>query len=113
MQMENLLAVSFEAHNPNRNHRRRYEVVIGRDLLDSWTLAIRYGRIGQGGRELRYAGTDPAAIRAIIRRSLRRRLSAPTRIGCPYRLVAVSAAPGFDPFAWLPGEVMGKFFQVV
>lgn len=110
--MDNLLSVAFEAHHPGKNHHRRYEVVIGRDLLDAWTIAIRYGRTGQSGRELRYAATDAAAVRAIIRDRLRRRLSAPKRIGCPYRLAAFSAAPGFDPSAWLPGEVMAQFFQV-
>jgi hypothetical protein len=110
--MDNLLSVAFEAHHHEKNHHRRYEVVIGRDLLEDWTVAIRYGRTGQCGRELRYAAEEAAAIRAIVRDRLRRRLSAPKRIGCPYRLAAFSAAPGFDASAWLPGDVMAEFFQV-
>lgn len=39
--MDNLLTVAFEAHHAERNHHRRYEVRIGRDLLDDWTVAIR------------------------------------------------------------------------
>ncbi|MGA2701280.1 MAG: hypothetical protein ABSH35_09295 [Isosphaeraceae bacterium] len=39
------------------------------------------------------------------------RLSAPKRIGRPYRLAAFSTAPGFDTQAWLPGDVMATFFQ--
>jgi len=31
--------------------------------------------------------------------------------GCPYRLAAFSTAPGFDIQAWLPGDVMARFFQ--
>jgi hypothetical protein len=50
-------------------------------------------------------------MRAVIRERLRRRLSAPKRIGCPYRLAAFSAAPGFDASSWLPGEVMTRLFQ--
>jgi hypothetical protein len=38
-------------------------------------------------------------------------LSAPKRIGYPYRLTAYDAAPGFDASSWLPGEVMARFFQ--
>jgi predicted DNA-binding WGR domain protein len=109
--MDNLLSVAFEAHNSEKNHHRRYEVVIGRDLLDDWTVAIRYGRTGQGGRELHHAAPDAAVIRAIVRDRLRRRLSAPKRIGCPYRLAALSAAPGFDPSSWLPGDLMACFFH--
>jgi predicted DNA-binding WGR domain protein len=94
--MDNLLTVAFEAHHAGKNHHRRYEVTVGRDLLDAWTLAIRYGRVGQCGHELRYASSHPEEVRAIIRERLRRRLSAPRRIGCPYRLAAFTSAPGFD-----------------
>jgi hypothetical protein len=53
--MDNLLSVAFEAHHQEKNHHQRYEVTIGRDLLDDWTVAIRYGRTGRSGREWRYA----------------------------------------------------------
>jgi len=108
--MDNLLTISFEAHDAGKNHHRRYQVTVGRDLLDDWTVAIRYGRTGQGGRELRCASPQPDAIKAIIRERLLRRLSAPKRIGCAYRLTALSAAPGFDAGAWLPADVMARFF---
>jgi hypothetical protein len=109
--MDNLLTVAFEAHSQEGNHHRRYQITVGRDLLDVWTVAIRYGRTGEGGREMRFASPKPEEMRAVIRDRLRRRLSAPNRIGCPYRLTALSSAPGFDPSAWLPGEVMARFFQ--
>src|SRR3954465_4812304 len=109
--MINLLTIALEAHHAGRNHPRRYQVTVGRDLLDDWTVAIRYGRTGQAGRELRYAAAEADAMRAVIRDRLRRRLSAPKRIGCPYRLAAFSAALGFDAASWLPGEVMAGFFQ--
>jgi predicted DNA-binding WGR domain protein len=109
--MDNLLSVSFEAHHQEKNHHRRYEVVIGRDLLDAWTVAIRYGRTGQRGTERRYASSQADEMRLVIRDRLRRRLSAPRRIGCPYRLAAYNATPGFDATAWLPGDIMAMFFQ--
>ena len=107
--MDNLLTVAFEAHHAEKNHHRRYEVMVGRDLLDDWTVAIRYGRIGQGGQERRYASPKPEEMQAVIRDRLRRRLSAPKRIGCPYRLAAFSSAPGFAAADWLPSEVMARF----
>jgi hypothetical protein len=108
--MDNLLTVAFEAHNSDSNHHRRYEIRIGRDLFDDWTVAIRYGRTGQGGQERRYASAEPASLRAVIRERLRRRLSAPKRIGCAYRLAAFNQAPGFDAADWLPGDIMARFF---
>ncbi len=109
--MENLLTVAFEAHNVVRNHHRRYQVTVGRDLLQAWTVAISYGRTGQPGREVRYASAAAEDIRAIIRERLGRRLTAPRRIGCSYRLAAFSAAPGVDPLDWLPGDVMAGLAQ--
>jgi len=64
-----------------------------------------------GGREIRYAAAEAEEMRAVIRDRLRRRLTAPKRIGRPYRLAVFNAAPGFDASAWLPGEVMAEFFQ--
>lgn len=107
--MDSLLTVAFEAHNSGRNHHRRYEVRIGRDLLDDWTVTIRYGRTGQGGQERCYGSPEPEVLRAIIRDRLRRRLSAPKRIGCSYRLAAFSGAPGFDASAWLPADLLASF----
>jgi hypothetical protein len=109
--MENLLAVSFEAHNIEKNHHRRYNVTVGRDLFGYWTVSIRYGRTGHLGRELRYAGSQAEDLRAIVRDRLRRRLSAPRRIGCSYRLAAFNTAPGIETAFWLPADIMARFFQ--
>lgn len=108
--MDNLLSATFEAHNPERNHHRRYSVSVGRDMLEDWTVTITFGRAGQGGREQRYASADAEEVRAILKDRLRRRLSAPRRIGCAYRLTVYAAASGFDASTWLPGDVMAPFF---
>lgn len=107
--MDNLLTVVFEAHSAHLNHHRRYAITVGRDLLDDWTISIRYGRIGQVGQELRLAHHDADAMRMIVRDRLRRRLSAPQRIGCAYRLMKLDVAIGFDGGQWLPAHVMEKF----
>jgi len=108
--MENMLALSFEAHNPEKNHHRRYEMKVGQDLFGWWTVSIRYGRTGQLGRELSYAASEAKEMRAIVRDRLRRRLSAPRRIGCPYRLAAFSPAADLDTSSWLPADIMAHFF---
>lgn len=108
--MENLLSLAFEAHNAEKNHHRRYEMKIGRDLFGHWTVSIRYGRTGgSGGRQLKYGGIDAEHLRSIIRERLLRRLSAPRRIGCPYRFTRFSVAPGFDVSLLLPADVLGRF----
>jgi hypothetical protein len=58
----------------------------------------------------RFASPQADEVRAIIHDRLRRRLSATKRIGCPCRLTTLHSAAGFDTSAWLPGEVMARFF---
>ena len=77
--MDNLLTVAFEAQNAELNHHRRYQITVGRDLLDDWTVLICYGRLGQGGQMKRFASSHDDLVKAIIRDRLLRRLSAPRR----------------------------------
>jgi len=108
--MENLLSLAFEAHNPEKNHHRRYKLKIGRDLFGHWTVCVRYGRTGAlSGHELRYGGLDPEPLRVIVRDRLLRRLSAPNRIGCRYQLAGLSVAAGIDASFWLPADIMAQF----
>jgi hypothetical protein len=53
---------------------------------------------------------SPSEPRKSIRERLGRRLSAPRRIGVPYRMTLFSVAPGFDAVGWVPGDVLGRFF---
>jgi hypothetical protein len=109
--MDDLVNVAFEArHSTNKRHQH-YAVTLGRDLLDDRTVSVRRGYMGQADHELRCASPRPEEMQAVIRDRLRRRLSVPKRIGCPYRLATFSAAPGLDASAWLPGDVMARFFQ--
>ncbi len=107
--MENLLELCLEAHNPIANHHRRYAVCVGKDLFGEWTVIFRYGRTGRGGQEVRYGSADPAFLRSLIRKSLRRRLSAPRRIGCQYALTRLCATEKAVLDAWLPAEVLSQF----
>lgn len=107
--MDNLLTVAFKAHHPERNHHRWYRITLGQDLLGNWTLAVEYGRVGGGSQQRQFASPSPDLLRSILRERLLRRLSAPRRIGCAYRLTAWDAAPGFDAGQWLPAEVMARF----
>jgi len=69
--MDSLLTVSFEAHNADRNHHRRYEIRLGRDLFGEWTVSLLYGRTGRGGQEVRHSGFDAERLRRVIRESLK------------------------------------------
>jgi hypothetical protein len=104
--MDNLLAVTLEAHHFARNHHRRYEIRLGRDLFGEWTVCLLYGRVGRAGQMVRYSDSDPERLRKVIRASLNRRLTAPKRIGCAYRLRELSAVEGIDVTFWLSGDAL-------
>ncbi len=100
--MDGLLRVCLEAHNPDRNHHRWYEVRLGRDLFRHCVVTIQYGRAGVAGQSLTYSDRDPTVARDIIRHYLNRRTSAPRRIGCEYRVCDLSVAEGLRLQDWLP-----------
>jgi predicted DNA-binding WGR domain protein len=110
--MDDLLVATFEAHNPERNHHRWYRVRVGRDLFGDWTVYFGYGRVGQTGQSIRYGGPSAGPLQQAVRDCLLRRLSAPRRLGCGYRLSELMAADGFDVVAWLPTEILAGFVGV-
>lgn len=97
--MDNLLTVAFEAHNAEKNHHCRYQVTVGRDLFDAWTVAIRYGRVGQDGQQKRFVSPKAEEMRQVISERLRSRLSASRRIGCANQLTRLEMVEGFDSAA--------------
>lgn len=103
--------IALEAHSEERNHHRRYELAVGQDLLGHWIVTVRYGRVGQPLRELRFTSPDEGEARATLHDRLRRRLSAPRRIGCGYRLVAFAAEHGSEPGIWVPGSVLREMLS--
>lgn len=103
--MLELLTIALEAHSDERNHHRRYELAVGRDLLGHWVVTVRYGRVGQPLRELQFAGPDADAARAVLRDRLRRRLSAPRRIGCAYQIRELVVPARTALSDWLPASL--------
>ena len=79
--------IGLEARNPLANRMRRWSVEIGQDLLGMWLVDIQFGRIGSKGRRLQPVFLDEPAAQAYVRQALRRRATAPARIGVAYRCV--------------------------
>lgn len=82
--------VWLEALCAERNIARRYTVALSQDLLGASIVKFAWGRIGTKGqgRAVAFACADEAA--RFARQLLRRRASAPKRIGVPYREVALA-----------------------
>lgn len=88
--MDSLNHCSFvwlEAVCGERNIARRYTVALSRDLFGASIVEFAWGRIGSRGqgRAVSFASEDEGS--RFARQLLRRRASAPKRIGVPYREV--------------------------
>jgi hypothetical protein len=62
----------------------------------SWWWTIDFGVIGTRGQRRVHLVTDIAEAQGVVGWALRRRLTAPRRIGVPYRVIACH-----DPGCWL------------
>jgi hypothetical protein len=79
--------ITLEARNPARRCSRQYRVEAGTDLFGVWVVEISYGRIGTaGGRSRSYVVRDEEEARHLAQSILKRRASAPRRIGVAYRI---------------------------
>lgn len=100
-----LLRIALEAHNEERNHHRRYELAVGRDLLGDWVVILTYGRIGKGQQRRQFSSPDREAARRFARERLRRRLSAPRRIGCAYAVCHAEDSEFVAIQDWVPEDL--------
>jgi predicted DNA-binding WGR domain protein len=85
-------SIELQACDPAANCRRAWRLQAGRDLFGAFTTEVQFGRIGSPGRTLRRAFATEAELRAFLRARLRRRATAPSRIGVAYRSVDADAA---------------------
>jgi len=83
-----VFAIELQAVSPHGQCRRAYEIQVDQDLFSQLVVTIDFGVIGARGQHQVHLVADIAEARAVVRRALRRRLTAPRRIGVPYRVVA-------------------------
>lgn len=95
-----MMEISILLHgcNPAQNHWRSYHIAAGRDLFGDWIVELTYGRIGAKGRTKVVQVADEAAARRYVQSCLRKRASAPKRIGLAYRVIASSGNWLQEPF---------------
>lgn len=78
----------LEARHPCRNVARRYWIRVSSDLFGAMIVEFGWGRIGTSGQTRRQSFSNELEMRRFVRTIIRRRKSAPRRIGAQYHLVA-------------------------
>jgi predicted DNA-binding WGR domain protein len=85
-------SILLEACDPARNIHRAYHLAAGSDLFGHWVVEITYGRIGAKGRTKVVPVADEAEARSYVQTCLKRRESAPKRIGIGYKMIQTTGA---------------------
>jgi predicted DNA-binding WGR domain protein len=80
------LQILLEARSPARRCWRAYEIEVGADLFGVWLVEMSYGRIGTLGRSKVRSFATAADAQAEVHSCLRKRATAPRRVGVAYRL---------------------------
>ena len=83
-------AIHLEACDPARNIWRSYSITAGQDLFGDWIVVMNYGRIGARGQTKTILLSDEAETRRYVRQCLKKRESAPKRIGIDYKVKDIS-----------------------
>ena len=83
-------SILLEACDPARNIHRAYHIAGGQDLFGDWIVQLTYGRIGARGHTKTVAVGDEAAARRYVQSCLRKRETAPKRIGIPYKRIGTT-----------------------
>lgn len=78
------IAISLTARDPARNIYRAWSITAAPDLFGVWLIETGYGRIGCPGRVVARSVPSEADARAHVARALRRRATAPRRLGVRY-----------------------------
>jgi predicted DNA-binding WGR domain protein len=79
--------VRLVAKDPARTILRQWQIEPSIDLFGHWTIRVTFGRIGQNGQTfLKSFDSEDLAAR-YYRAALRRRATAPRRIGVSYNHV--------------------------
>jgi hypothetical protein len=87
-------AIQLEACDPEKNIWRAYSIAAGQDLFGDWIVELTYGRIGTRGRTKTILLPDETATRRYVRQCLKKRESAPKRIGVGYTVKNMSGVWG-------------------
>jgi predicted DNA-binding WGR domain protein len=107
--------VRLEAKCAARRCFRSYEIAVGQDLFGTWMVEMSYGRIGTAGRTKVRSFETVEAVQAQVRVCLRKRATAPRRIGVGYQLQHVDGSTIWPDAAlnqwlgtWLPALSEGR-----
>ena len=95
------LCIRLEARSAAHRCFRAYEIELGTDLFGAWMVEMSYGRIGALGRTKVRSFSTTEEAQAQVRACLRKRATAPRRIGVAYRVRRMDGCT-----TWLPPELV-------
>jgi predicted DNA-binding WGR domain protein len=80
----NFHLIHLEAHLPEANIRRFFNILFGKNLFGDLQMTVTNGRIGAKGRKKHFLFEEETSLYKKLRQVLRKRLNAHKRLGCAY-----------------------------
>lgn len=93
-----LFSLRLEADHDECDRHRVYQLDVERDLLGDVLVIISHGRRGRRLAATHIPVASVLEAQALVRAKIRRRATAPKRIGCSYRITDLAAID--DPAPW-------------
>jgi len=99
-----LFHLKLRAMTFNQTINRDYEILVGKVLLGFYGVTLAFGRHGLRGAYKNHIFDTKEDAQAFVCKTLKKRLTAPERIGCPYVLVVAKVADAETLDAWITPE---------
>ncbi|RZI45111.1 WGR domain-containing protein [Candidatus Finniella inopinata] len=101
--------LKLRAVDRDRNIDRDYDILVLNVLFGCWGVTLAFGRHGTRGILKNYVFDSQEEAQRFVYKTLQKRLRAPKRIGCPYRLVSAETSTDQDLSSWLVSEQQDRF----
>ncbi len=93
--------LKLRAMDWDRNIDRDYDVLVMTVLFGCWGVTLAFGRHGTRGVLKNYVFDSQEDAQRFVYKTLQKRLRAPKRVGCAYRLVSAETSKDQDLSTWL------------
>lgn len=104
-----LFHLRLRAQDTEKNRDRDYEIFVSKILFGFLGLTIAFGRHGARGSFKNYIFETKEEAQRFVHKILQKRLTAPQRIGCSYRLVSAYISKEETSSLWMMPQHQNAF----
>ena len=84
--------LKLRAIDLEQNINRDYEIFVSKVFFNCWGVTLAFGRYGTKGTYKNYVFSTKEEAQQFVHKTIQKRLKAPKRIGCPYRVISAKTS---------------------